>query len=157
MLMTHGASAEVFEKSIGLAVVEVGGFCDGPVDERLDAPKASGGKIDHNFHGNVYVVHGDRIQAQNGLGVGLRVWMAGVGTGDSIVERIRYPDGHVSQWDVVVGGTGQVEFGTLPLPGRALTVGPYYFSVLQDGKFLFTYRIVVEGTSEDDLCVPEVS
>lgn len=152
-----GAKCEVVYQNGSAAVLAAGAFCDTPPDELVDAPHANGGKIEHSLHRTEYVLKVDHLEARRGLGVGVAFRISGIANGEVVTERIKYPDGHSSSWEVRMTPNGVLDFGSNPPYGGTPALGRYLFSVLREGKPVITYRIVLEGVVDDELCVPEVS
>ena len=151
------ARGEVVYNSGFAEVLAAGAFCDSPPAEIVDAPHATGGKIEHPRSGTEFILEGDYFEARRGLGVGVIFRISGVAGGEAVTERIKYPDGHASYWEVPMTRYGVLDFGSNPPYGGTPALGRYLFSVLREGKPVITYRIVIDGVVDDGLCVPEVS
>jgi hypothetical protein len=151
------SSAEILRATVPATVIASGGHCDRIPDEVVPAPDAGGGQYDHNFRPFDYVVTGDAVPAEPGLGIGVRVQLDGILPGEPIRVRIDPPGGDSGSWGMAAGQDGQIEFGRLPAPGKALPVGDYRLSVSQKGRFVFAYRITVLAAAPQGLCFPQVS
>ena len=146
--------AELIATRVPVTVIASGGFCDSPPDQYVAAPEAEGGRYEHNFHGFDYVVRGDRFPAQVALGIGVRVRIEGYGPDRSVRVLVEPPAGRSGSWDQKIGRDGELEFGRLPAIGGALPQGRYLLSVLDDGRYLFTFALTLDGMAEESLCVP---
>lgn len=146
--------AELLSSRVPVTVIASGGFCDHPPDEYVPAPEAEGGRYERNFRGFDYVVRGDRFPAQIALGIGVRVRIKGYGPGRPIRVLVQPPEGRSGSWDQKIGQDGELEFGRLPAVGDALPEGRYLLSVIDDGRYLFTFALTLDGIAEESLCVP---
>jgi hypothetical protein len=157
-MLSGPVGAEVLRAAVPAQVVASGGHCDRIPDETIPAPDAGGGSYDHNFSAFVYVVSGDSVPNEPGLGIGVRVRLEGFLPGEPIRVRIDPPDGdEAGSWNMAVGPDGEIEFGRLPAYGEALPVGQYRLSVSQGGRWVFSYAIRVVTAEVQGLCIPEVS
>jgi hypothetical protein len=152
-----GVGAEIIESAIPVQIVASGGFCEDIPDEIIAAPDASGGQYENRFGHNDYVVLGDFFAAQRGLGVSVRIKLGGYSPGQKVTVRVKPPWGKIGTWDLLIGQDGELEFGRLPATGGSLDEGRYLLSVLDQGRNLFTYRIVLDKEEDATLCVPDVS
>lgn len=151
------AGAEIVTSSVPVVIEAVGGQCEHAPDEVIVAPGAGGGQAERTFGFARYVVTGDRFAAQKGLGIGVRVRMAGYEPGRTVTALIEPPVGRTGSWDVRVDQDGGLDFGRFPAVGEALPQGRYLLSLLDGGKVLFSYAITLVGETDDGLCLPNVS
>lgn len=148
------AQSEMIRSAVPVEVLASGGHCDRAPDVVVKAPTASGGQYERIFRPADYVVRGDRFPAQVGLGIGVRVRISGYGPGRTVTVLIIPPEGNRGSWEQTVNGAGDLDFGRLPAFGEALPEGRYLLSAMDDGRYLFTYAITLEGAAEESLCVP---
>lgn len=154
ILAGHGALAEMVRQSVPVEVAVVGGYCDHEPEKYLAAPSVPRGKIEFDHHGIDFVVFGDRVKLETGLGIGLQARVEGFGPGDVVTVQIIDPVGAVSKWNYKIPGAGVFQFGQLPPIGGALLPGGYRFSAFDHGKELFAYDMVVEGPAGFGPCDP---
>ena len=147
------AVAGILKSTVDVTIVAVGGQCDRPPDKLVPAPSAGGGQVERSFGPADVVVTGDYFAAQPGLGVFLRVRIAGYGPGRAVRVMIEPPVGRIGHWDQPIGADGELDFGRFPAPGEALPEGRYLLSVLDGGQYLFTYAITLNGVADESLCV----
>jgi hypothetical protein len=152
--LSGAAAADMLKSTVKVKVIASGGQCDKPPDTIIPAPSAGGGQIERSFGPADFVVKGDRFAAQKGLGIFLRVRIRGYGPGREVTVMVEPPVGRTGVWEQPIGRDGELDFGRFPAIGEALPQGRYLLSVLDDGQYLFTYAITLEGEAEESLCVP---
>lgn len=151
-LFVGSAAAEVLVQEVPLSLDAVGGICDRPADEI--APGADGKDVEHSDFYFDYVVRGDRLPTQPSMGLGVRVKIQGFDPGETARVQILPPSGQLQFWDYDIGDGGMIEFAYMPRVGGTLAPGRYLFSVLDQGKSIFTAVITLAGTADESLCVP---
>ena len=68
-------------------------------DVLIPTPNASMGVLRRQFGSIPYVIRGDVIPAQIGLGIGITVRLSGYGPGQIVTVRIEPPVGDVGYWN----------------------------------------------------------
>ena len=152
--LASAAPAEMIKAAVKVKVLAVGGQCDAPPDAIVAAPNAGGGQYENTKGLADYVVKGDRFPAQRAMGIGLRVKLSGKWRGKTVTVLVLPPVGRTGSWEQTVASDGTIDFGRLPAIGEALPEGRYLLSVLDQGIYLFTYAITLDGVAEESLCVP---
>ena len=151
------ATAEMLRSSVPVEVIDVGGQCDDPPDALIPSPNASQGVLFREFAPIPFVLRGDEIPGQVGLGIGIRVRLPGYTTGQVVTVRIEPPVGDVGYWEEEIEGGGELYFGRVPAYGEPLPRGRYLLQAYDGNRPLFTYAIHVGRQEDATLCVPDVS
>lgn len=151
------ALAEMLKSPVPVQVIDVGGQCDEPPDALIPSPNASQGQLWRDYEDIPYVIRGDVLPAQLGLGIGIRVRISGFLAGQIVTVRIQPPVGDVGFWDQEIDPDGTVYFGRVPAFGEPLPQGRYLLQAYDGNRLLFTYAIHVEGHDTAPLCLPDVS
>ena len=151
-LFLNPAAAEVLVAQVPLTLDAIGGICDRAPDDIT--PGADGKEVEHSDNYFDFAVHGDVLRAQARMGIGVSVRIKGFGPGDSARVHIVPPSGQLQFWDYDIGDGGMIEFAYLPRVGGTLSQGRYLFSVMDEGRAIFTAAITLNGLAEDRLCMP---
>lgn len=151
------AMSEMVKNTVPVQIIDVGGQCDNPPDALIPSPNASEGMLWREYDDIPFVFRGDVLPAQMGLGIGIRVRIAGYEPGQVVTVRIEPPVGDVGFWDQEIDSDGTLYFGRVPAYGEPLPRGRYYLQAYDENSILFTYAIYIEADNEAPLCVPDVS
>lgn len=157
LVVAGPAAAGMTANSVFVEVVEVGGQCDELPDAFVSAPNASGGVLRRQYGSIPYVVMGDAIPAQIGLGIGITVRIAGYGPGRTVTVRIEPPVGDVGFWHKQIDPDGTLYFGRVPATGAPMPPGRYLLQAYDGNRKLFEYALDVQTEDGVLLCVPNVS
>jgi hypothetical protein len=149
------AAAQMTQHSVPVEILAVGGYCDpGNGDRFLSAPETPQGQIEQLDAMFDFVELGDSRVAHPGLGVGLRTRVDGYGAGSDLTSIIVDPTGRMYKWVNHIPGSGILEVGMLPEPGKTLFVGTYRFTIRDSRSILFSYLITLDREEDTGPCKP---
>ena len=136
------AAAELITASVPIEVVEVGGQCDELADVLIPTPNASMGVLRRQFGSIPYVIRGDVIPAQIGLGIGITVRLSGYGPGQIVTVRIEPPVGDVGYWNKEIDPDRTLYFGRVPATGEPMPLGRYRLQAYDGNRKLFEWSML---------------
>jgi hypothetical protein len=133
----------VLDPNGSISEVRAGVFCAYPADAQVDAPDTTGGDLEVYIDPFGFVLTGDTVAAQPGIGIGVVAKMGKFRAGEYLRVRVHPPTTPSEEWDAAPDSNGRVWFGYLGDEHASFPAGDWKFELLRGRAVLMTYDFVV--------------